>query len=269
MSTASNSNPAAEASLFELTEASFAIPGRTLLHPLTLTLPGRRVIGLIGHNGSGKSTLIKLLARQQPASGGTIAFEGKALSDWGERPFARRVAYLPQQTPPASGMLVKELVSLGRYPWHGPLGRFGPADREKVREAMALADVEPFADRLVDTLSGGERQRAWLAMLVAQDAQFLLLDEPISALDVTHQVEVLALVQRLSRERGLGVVVVLHDVNMAARFCDEILALQTGRLIARGTPDAIMTPQQLEAIYGIAMDVIPHPITGQPVSFVR
>jgi iron complex transport system ATP-binding protein len=269
MSTASNSNPAAEASLFELTEVSFAIPVRTLLHPLTLSLPGRRVIGLIGHNGSGKSTLIKLLARQQPASGGAITFEGKALSDWGERPFARRVAYLPQQTPPASGMLVKELVALGRYPWHGPLGRFGPADREKVREAMALADVEPFADRLVDTLSGGERQRAWLAMLVAQDAQFLLLDEPISALDVTHQVEVLALVQRLSCERGLGVVVVLHDVNMAARFCDEILALQTGRLIARGTPEAIMTPQQLEAIYGIAMDVIPHPITGQPVSFVR
>jgi ferric hydroxamate transport system ATP-binding protein len=166
-------------------------------------------------------------------------------------------------------MLVKELVALGRYPWHGPLGRFGTTDREKVAEAMALADVEPFAERLVETLSGGERQRVWLAMMVAQDAQFLLLDEPISALDVTHQVEVLALVQRLSRERGLGVIVVLHDVNMAARFCDEILALQMGRLIARGTPDEIMTPSQLEAIYGIAMDVIPHPVTGQPVSFVR
>jgi iron-chelate-transporting ATPase len=269
MSTASSPHLVAETPLFELTDVSFAIPERTLLHPLTLSLPGRRVIGLIGHNGSGKSTLIKLLARQQPASGGGIAFEGRALSDWGDRSFARRVAYLPQQTPPASGMLVKELVALGRFPWHGPLGRFGTTDREKVAEAMALADVEPFADRLVDTLSGGERQRVWLAMLVAQDAQFLLLDEPISALDVTHQVEVLALVQRLSRERGLGVVVVLHDVNMASRFCDEILALQMGRLIARGTPDEIMTPDQLEAIYGIAMDVIPHPVTGQPVSFVR
>jgi ferric hydroxamate transport system ATP-binding protein len=269
MSTASSPNPMAEAPLFELTDVSFAISERTLLHPLTLSLPGRRVIGLIGHNGSGKSTLIKLLARQQPASGGTVAFEGRALSDWGDRPFARRVAYLPQQTPPASGMLVKELVALGRYPWHGPLGRFGTIDHKKVAEAMALADVEPFAGRLVDNLSGGERRRVWLAMLVAQDAQFLLLDEPISALDVTHQVEVLALVQRLSRERGLGVVVVLHDVNMASRFCDEILALQMGRLIARGTPDEIMTPDQLEAIYGIAMDVIPHPVTGQPVSFVR
>jgi len=129
--------------------------------------------------------------------------------------------------------------------------------------------VETLADRLVDTLSGGERQRVWLAMLVAQDARLLLLDEPISALDVAHQVEVLALVQRLSRERGLGVVVVLHDVNMAARFCDEILALRAGRLIARGTPGEMMTPRQLQAIYGVAMEVIPHPITGQPVSFVR
>ncbi|WP_040639413.1 ATP-binding cassette domain-containing protein [Microvirga lotononidis] len=257
------------APLFELRDVSFAIPERTLLHPLSLTLPGRRVIGLIGHNGSGKSTLIKLLARQQPASGGTLSFEGRALSDWGERPFARRVAYLPQQTPPASGMLVRELVALGRYPWHGPLGRVSAADRQKVREAMALADVEPFADRLVETLSGGERQRVWLAMLVAQDAQFLLLDEPISALDVTHQVEVLALVRRLSHERGLGVVVVLHDINMAARFCDEILALKAGRLIARGTPVEIMTPPRLQSIYGIAMDVIPHPFNGEPVSFVR
>lgn len=269
MSTASLPQSSGGIPLFDLTNVSFSIPDRTLLHPLTLSLSGQRVTGLIGHNGSGKSTLIKLLARQQPASSGAIAFEGQALADWGDRPFARRVAYLPQQTPLASGMLVKELVALGRYPWHGPLGRFGPADREKVREAMALTDIEPFADRLVDTLSGGERQRVWLAMLVAQDAQFLLLDEPISALDVTHQREVLALVQRLSRERGLGVVVVLHDVNMAARFCDEILALRMGRLIARGTPDEIMTPNQLQAIYGISMDVIPHPVTGQPVSFVR
>ncbi|WP_262296769.1 ATP-binding cassette domain-containing protein [Microvirga sesbaniae] len=254
---------------FALTDVSYAIPGRTLLHPLTLTLPGRRVTGLIGHNGSGKSTLIKLLARQQAASGGSIAFEGRDLTQWGERSFARQVAYLPQQTPLASGMLVKELVALGRYPWHGALGRFGTTDRRKVSEAMALADVEALSDRFVDTLSGGERQRVWLAMLVAQDARFLLLDEPISALDVAHQVEVLALVRRLSRERGLGVVVVLHDVNMAARFCDEILALRAGRLVARGAPGEIVTPRQLQAIYGIAMEVFPHPSTGQPVSFVR
>jgi len=160
-------------------------------------------------------------------------------------------------------------VALGRYPWHGALGRFGTADREKVEEAMALTDVVTFADRVVDTLSGGERQRVWLAMLVAQDAECLLLDEPISALDVAHQVEVLSLVHRLSQEKGLGVVVVLHDVNLAARFCDEIIALHKGRLISRGAPSQIMTADRLQSIYGIAMGVLPHPDTGQPLSFVR
>lgn len=264
-----SSRQAAAAPLFALEGASFAIPGRVLLEPLTLALPAGKVVGLIGHNGSGKSTLVKLLARQQPASSGTIRFEGKSLKDWGDRPFARKVAYLPQQTPAACGMLVKELVALGRYPWHGALGRFGQTDRYKVSEAMALTDVEPFADRLVDTLSGGERQRVWLAMLVAQDAECLLLDEPISALDVAHQIEVLSLVHRLSTERGLGVVVVLHDVNMAARFCDEIIALHSGRLIARGTPADIMTPEKLQAVYGVSMAVMPHPVSGVPVSFVQ
>ncbi|WP_188612494.1 ATP-binding cassette domain-containing protein [Chelatococcus reniformis] len=261
--------PAADAASFELNGVTFAVGERLLLEPLTLALPARRMVGLIGHNGSGKSTLLKLLARQQPAASGAIRFEGRALKDWGDRPFARKVAYLPQQTPPASGLLVKELVALGRYPWHGALGRFGAADRAKVDEAMELTNVEPFADRLVDTLSGGERQRVWLAMLVAQDAEYLLLDEPISALDVAHQIEVLSLVHRLTQERGLGVVVVLHDVNMAARFCDEILALHSGRLVARGTPETIMTPEQLETVYGIAMGVMPHPETRQPISYVR
>lgn len=259
----------AEAPLFELNGVSFSIPGRVLLGPLTVTLTGGQVIGLIGHNGSGKSTLIKMLARQLPVSGGTIAFEGRSLPDWSDRSFAMRVAYLPQQLPPVSGMLVKELVALGRYPWHGALGRFGKRDQEKVEEAMTLAEIEPFADRLVDTLSGGERQRVWLAMLVAQDARCLLLDEPISALDVAHQIDVLSLVRRLSRERGVGAVIILHDVNMAARYCDEILALRGGQLIARGTPQDIMTPAQLHSIYGIAMDVITHPVTGAPVGFVR
>ncbi|KXF77035.1 iron-hydroxamate transporter ATP-binding subunit [Paramesorhizobium deserti] len=259
----------AKDTLYELDGVSFAIAGRQLLHPLTLTLPARRVIGLIGHNGSGKSTLIKILARQQQPTGGEVRFEGMSLDKWGDRQFARKVAYLPQQTPPASGMLVKELVALGRYPWHGALGRFSKIDREKVDEAIELTDIAPFADRLVDTLSGGERQRVWLAMLVAQDAECLLLDEPISALDVAHQMEVLSLVHRLSQTKGIGVLVVLHDVNMAARFCDELVALHSGNLIARGTPREIMAPEELRRIYGVAMDVIPHPESGIPVSFVR
>lgn len=255
--------------LFELENVTFAVSGSVLLQPLTMKVPARRFLGLIGHNGSGKSTLLKLLARHQPASGGSVRFEGKKLREWTDRQYARKVAYLPQQIPVTAGMRVRELVRLGRYPWHGALGRFSQVDGQKVEEAMHLTDTNGMADRLVDTLSGGERQRAWLAMLVAQDAECLLLDEPISALDVGHQVEMLALIHRLSKDRGIGVVAVLHDVNMAARFCDEIVALHTGRMIARGTPMNIMTPDCLRLVYGIEMGIMSHPDTHQPISFVR
>lgn len=166
---------------------TFRVPGRTLLHPLSLTFPAGKVTGLIGHNGSGKSTLLKMLGRHQAPSDGEVLLDGQPLDSWGSKAFARKVAYLPQQLPPAEGMTVRELVAIGRYPWHGALGRFGAADREKVEEAIALVGLKPLAHRLVDSLSGGERQRAWIAMLVAQDSRCLLLDEPTSALDIAHR----------------------------------------------------------------------------------
>lgn len=257
------------APLFRLEGVCFTIPGRRLLDLPECDLHPGRVTALIGHNGSGKSTLLKILARQHRPSGGQVLFEGRSLAEWSQRALARRIGYLPQHMPPASGLLVRELVALGRYPWHGALGAFRAEDARKVEEALALTDTSRFADRLVDSLSGGERQRVWLAMLIAQDAGCLLLDEPISALDVAHQVEVLALVRRLSRERGIGVVAVLHDVNMAARFSDDIVALHGGRLIDRGAPADLMTPERLDAIYGVPMAVIAHPDTGEPVSLVR
>ncbi|MEF2551632.1 ATP-binding cassette domain-containing protein [Aurantimonas sp. A2-1-M11] len=254
---------------FTLEEAGVGVPARTLLSPLTLSLGHGTVTGLVGHNGSGKSTLLKLLARQLRPTTGRLAFDGRPIGEWGERELARRIAYLPQHTPLVPGMLVKELVALGRYPWHGALGRFGPADREKVDEALALTDTATYADRFVESLSGGERQRVWLAMLVAQDAGYLLLDEPISALDVAHQIEMLSLVRDLCDRRGVGVIVVLHEINMAARFCDEIIALKDGRLVARGAPAGIITPERLEAIYGIPMDVLARPSDDMKLAFPR
>ncbi|WP_189347701.1 ATP-binding cassette domain-containing protein, partial [Mesorhizobium sp. M4A.F.Ca.ET.090.04.2.1] len=173
---------------FRVEAVRFAVGERTLLGPVSLELERARVYGLIGHNGSGKSTLIKLLARQQPASEGAISFAERPLAGWSARELARALAYLPQTTPAATGLTVRELAALGRYPWHGALGRFGHEDRRHIEEALALTDMAGFADRLVDELSGGERQRAWLAMLVAQNAGVMLLDEPISALDIAHQV---------------------------------------------------------------------------------
>lgn len=241
--------------LFAIENLSVDVPGRRLLDGITLNLPAGQVIALIGHNGSGKSTLLKVLARQVAADG-RIAFEGRPLPGWRARDYARRLAFLPQTTPPAEGMLVRELVALGRYPWHGALGRFGPRDHEAVAAAMQECGVAPFADRLVDTLSGGERQRVWLAMMVAQQAGTLLLDEPISALDIAHQVEVLALIRRMCHDQQRSAVIVLHDVNMAARFCDHIVALKRGRLAMQGSPAELIRPDALHAIYGLPMQVL-------------
>lgn len=257
------------APILSIMDASFAIDGKVLLHPLRLDLPAGRSIALIGHNGSGKSTLLKLIGRQHPPTTGSIHFEGQPLESWGARAFARRLAYLPQRTPYAPGMLAKELVALGRYPWHGALGRFSATDKAKVDEAIDLTGIAPFAERMVDTLSGGERQRVWLAMLVAQDATCLLLDEPISALDIGHQLEVLSLTHDLCRQKGITIITVLHDVNMAARFCDRIVALHSGRLIADGTPQDIMTTNELARIYDVEMDILLHPSNNQLVALAK
>ena len=251
-------------SLFQIENLVVDVPGRRLLNGITLDLPAGRVTALIGHNGSGKSTLLKVLARQVPAAG-RVMFEGRALTDWRARDHARRLAFLPQTTPPAEGMTVRELVALGRYPWHGALGRFGPQDEAAVTRAMHECGVERFADRLVDTLSGGERQRVWLAMMVAQEAGTLLLDEPISALDIAHAVEVLALVQRMCHEQGRSAVIVLHEVNMAARFCDHIVALKGGRLVMQGGPADLIRPDALHDIYGLPMQVLTRK-DGAPVA---
>jgi iron complex transport system ATP-binding protein len=248
---------------------SFEVSGKVLLQPLTLGFAERGVMGLVGPNGSGKSTLLRILARQQTPTRGRISLAGRPLPAWGEREFAQRVAYLPQHLPLATGLTVGELVGLGRYPWHGALGRITRTDREKVEEALTLTATDTLADRLVDTLSGGERQRVWLAMLIAQDARLLLLDEPISALDVAHQIEVLGLIRRLSLDSGIAAIVVIHEINMAARFCDEILALKGGRMIVRGPPAEFMVPSRLEEIYDVPIGVLPHPDADGAIAFVR
>lgn len=257
------------APVLSLCDLSYSIGEKPLLHPLTLDLPAAQSIALVGHNGSGKSTLLKLMARQLTPTGGSIVFEDQSLQKWDNRAFARKLAYLPQHPPITSGLLVHELVALGRYPWHGALGRFSSTDKEKVGEAITRTQIGSLIDRLVDTLSGGERQRVWLAMLIAQGASCLLLDEPTSALDIGHQLDVLRLVHDLSRENGISVITVLHDINMAARFCDHIVALRGGHVIANGSPDDIMTPDILERIYGIRMDIIRQPDSDRPVALAQ
>ncbi|OOF58188.1 ABC transporter ATP-binding protein [Rodentibacter myodis] len=253
--------------MFQLQQVSFSIPQRTLLHPLSLSFEAGKIYGLIGHNGSGKSTLIKLMARQHPLSQGEILLDNSPIKHWNGRDFAKQVAYLPQHLPQATNMTAKELVAMGRYPWKGLFGRENQADREAVANALRLTHTEKFAEQLVDTLSGGERSRIWLAMLLAQQSQFLLLDEPLAALDIAHQVEVMQLLHQLSHELHLGIVIVIHDINLAARFCDHLIALHSGRLLAQGNAQEIVNTPSLQQIYGITLNVIAHPETHRPVSF--
>lgn len=244
--------------LFTLSGVTYDVPGRRLIEALDLTIRPGMVTALIGRNGSGKSTLLKLISGQNRPSDGRISYAGRDLADWSPRELARDLAYLPQVTPPAEGMLVEELVALGRFPWRGALGRFRPEDHAAVDAAIARCHIGHLRQRLVDTLSGGERQRSWIAMMLAQGAHTLLLDEPISALDVAHQVEVLDLVHTMCRDEGLSAIVVLHDLNMAARYCDHVVALGGGRLLLDGPIAELMTPESLLRIYGLPMYVAAH-----------
>lgn len=265
----SRSSQSSDTPLFELEGVHVDIGSARLLDDIDLSISRKGVTGLIGHNGSGKTTLMRLLARHHAPLRGKVRFDGRAIGDWKPREFARRVAHLPQYTPSTDGMLVHELVALGRYPWHGSFGVFGERDRESVAQAMEMTDVAHFAQRQVDSLSGGERQRVWLAMLVAQDSDCLLLDEPTSALDIAHQIEVLDLVRTLCAERGMAAVMVLHDINMAARFCDRIIALREGKVLMQHAPADLLTEANLEAIYGVPMHVLRDPINGRAVSVPR
>ncbi|WP_303291291.1 ABC transporter ATP-binding protein [Marinobacter sp. SS5-14b] len=253
---------------FEVRELAVHISSTAILQNISLAFNEGQVTALLGHNGSGKSTLLKSLARQIPACAGEVRLEGKTAKSLGARAFARIVGYLPQHPPGTDGLTVRELVALGRYPWRGPLGRYSEEDHSLIDQAIADTDLKPFQHRSVDTLSGGERQRAWIAMLLAQQTRCLLLDEPISALDVKHQVETLRLVQRLASQRELTVIVVLHDVDLASRFCDRLVALKSGQVVADGTPAEIMDSQILESIYSVPMGVMER-APGQWVSYVH
>ncbi|NVD08559.1 ATP-binding cassette domain-containing protein [Vibrio sp. JPW-9-11-11] len=254
--------------MFRLIDASFAIDDKPILAPTNLEFAHGKVTTLLGHNGCGKSTLIKLLSRQNRPSSGQVLYGLQPVETLNHREFAHQVAYLPQHPPITDGVTVRELVCFGRYPWKGAFGRYSDKDYAIVDQAIEKVGLDRFSDRFVATLSGGERQRAWVAMLLAQQSQTLLLDEPTSALDVAHQYELLSLIRELNQSLDLTVIMVLHDVNMAAKFSDHLIALHSGQVIAQGTPAQLMTRDTLNHIYGMELALFPHPLTGQPISYI-
>ncbi|WP_417594236.1 ABC transporter ATP-binding protein [Oceanospirillum sp.] len=233
--------------------------GRTILAIDDLALNEKEITVILGHNGSGKSTLMKLLARQIVPDQGDILFDGQSLSTMNQKTLARNIAYLPQHLPAADGLNVRELVRLGRFPWRGLLGRWQQDDERIIEQAISDTNLDEYAQSSVDRMSGGERQRAWIAMLLAQQTPYMLLDEPTSALDLSHQYALMSLLHRLNRATGRGVVIILHDINLAARFADRILALKQGVIIFDDKPQALMNNESLTALYDMPIQTLQHP----------
>jgi iron complex transport system ATP-binding protein len=238
---------------------------RMVVEGLSVDLLKGGVTALVGPNGSGKSTLLKTLARLLKPSDGAVYLNGKAITRMPTSQVAQEIAVLPQGPSAPAGLTVGELVEQGRYPHAGPLKMLRKQDYAAIAEAMRLTGMEEFAHRALDSLSGGERQRAWVALALAQETPILLLDEPTTFLDMGHQLEILELVEQLNRERNMTVVLVLHDLNHAARFASRMIALKEGRIVADGPPVEILTPALLADLFGVRAHIMTDPETGTPV----
>jgi ferric hydroxamate transport system ATP-binding protein len=236
-----------------------------VIDSLDIDIRAHRVTALCGPNGCGKSTLLRALAGLQPALAGEVMVDGKALGSYKRRDLARTLTMLSQFNQIPAGLSVRDLVAYGRYAHGGWMRGLSTEDRAAIDDALAASGIADAATRDVAALSGGERQRAWIAMALAQRAPIVLLDEPTTYLDIHHQLDILGELRRLNRERGLTIVWVLHDLNQAAAYSDEIVLMRGGRIVAQGTPDAIIDPRHLEATFGVPMLRIAHPQTGAPM----
>lgn len=237
---------------------------KPVLHGINATFPAGRMSGIIGPNGSGKSTLLKVIGRQLTPSCGTVRIDGQSLSSIHSRELARRLAFLPQTPTFPPEMTVSELISLGRYPhirWHE---RFAEHDRRVIEAALDACELRPMAHRALSTLSGGECRRAWLAMALAKEPKSLLLDEPLAFLDVHHQLEVLEFLRDLHQRCEITVIMVLHDLNLAARYCDWLLAIRDGYTIASGAVESVIQPDVIQSVFDVNVRIETDPYLGRP-----
>jgi iron complex transport system ATP-binding protein len=238
---------------------------RTVIEGLDLEVPPGRVTAIVGANACGKSTLLRSMSRLLAPRTGHVLLDGKEVHRMPAKQLARTMGLLPQSPIAPEGITVSDLVGRGRHPHQGIFTRWSAADDAAVADALDATDTAGLADRPVDELSGGQRQRVWIAMALAQQTELLLLDEPTTFLDVSHQVEVLDLLTDLNRRRGTTIVMVLHDLNLAARYADHLVALAGGRVHAAGDPTAVLTEEVVRTVFGLDSRVIPDPVSGKPL----
>ncbi|MBE6474645.1 MAG: ABC transporter ATP-binding protein [Actinomyces succiniciruminis] len=238
---------------------------RTVVDDVDITVPVGAITVIVGANACGKSTLLKTMARILAPTSGSVLLDGRDVSTIPTKRLATRLGLLPQQPIAPEGIVVADLVGRARHPHQGLFHSTSAADRRIVEEALLATRTAQLADRSVDELSGGQRQRVWIAMALAQRTDVLLLDEPTTFLDLTHQVEVLDLLTDLNRERGTTIVMVLHDINLAARYADHVIAMRRGRVVAAGAPGQVVSPALMREVFDLEAEVITDPVSATPL----
>lgn len=246
-------------------QLDIAYESRLIVEDLNLSIPSGMITALVGANGSGKSTILKTMSRILKPRKGSVFLDSKAIHQQSTKEVAKQLAILPQNPVAPDGLTVGELVGYGRFPHQKGFGTQTREDREIIRWAIQVTAMEDYFDRPVDQLSGGQRQRAWIAMALAQQTDILFLDEPTTFLDMGHQLEVLKLLQKLNREEGRTIVMVVHDLNHATRYAGHMVAIKSGKVVSQGTPTEVMTRDVLRMVFGIEADIISDPRTGVPL----
>ncbi|ACA44990.1 ABC transporter ATP-binding protein [Clostridium botulinum] len=236
-----------------------------IVKELNMQIPKGKITSIIGANGCGKSTILKAVGRILKPKKGVVHLSGQDISKLSTKEIAKKMAILPQNPTAPSGLTVSELVAYGRFPHQKGFGNLTEEDKRIVKWALAATKLSEFERREVDTLSGGQRQRVWIAMALAQQTDLILLDEPTTYLDLAHQLEVLKLLYELNRNQKCTIVMVIHDLNLAARFSDYIIAIQKGAIIKYGNPEEVMTPEVLRKTFNINADIVIEPKSNRPV----
>ncbi len=238
--------------------------GKIIIPEMNVQIPEGKITAIIGPNGCGKSTLLKTLGRIIPKEKGTIELFGQPMDSMKTDEIARKLALLPQGPQAPAGLSVEELVSYGRYPYLKGFGRLSDKDKEIIQEALEQTSTADLKNRRLDELSGGQRQRVWISMCLAQDTPVILLDEPTTYLDMAHQLEILELLEKLNKEDGKTIALVIHDLNLAARFADWLIAMRNGHILYEGDSETVMTPPVLKDVFSLNAYIEKDPWTGRP-----
>ncbi|GIO35553.1 iron-dicitrate ABC transporter ATP-binding protein [Paenibacillus antibioticophila] len=255
--------------LFQAQQLVAGYDHKTVIHGIDLVIPSNKISVIIGANGCGKSTLLKTLARLIKPISGQVTVDGKPIGKIPPKKLARIIGMLPQSPIVPEGISVADLVGRGRFPHQSMFSGWSKKDYEAVAEAMEIMNITEFANHDIDELSGGQRQRVWIAMALAQQTDILFLDEPTTFLDITYQVEILDLLTDLNRKHGTTIMMVLHDINLSARYADHIFAMHEGKLVAEGTPSEVITSTMVKDIFGLNCTVIQDPLCGSPMVVPR